>query len=235
LALERPSARRRLAAAVIVCVATSACATGNHGSSSRFVKKPEGFIDLGGASLGEAGGGIPPEEWDRARREAMVARAAARKEGPRSVEETDPELRTALASLKGAESVGAHVAVAGQYNRLRVWDMAYEHFSKALALDQKSIAALDGRARLLRDVGLLGMALGDAHRALFTAPDSAVARNTLGTILEKLGQCREAAFAYAEASRLSGGADWARENAARMSVSCAGKVVSVREQDHAGK
>lgn len=207
---------------MIVCVAASACATGNHGPSSRFVKKPDGFLDLGGSPVGEADAKIPQEAWERARREALATRAAAPREGPRSIEETDPALRTALAWLKAAESVGAHVAVAGQYNRLRVWDMAYEHFSRALALDQRSIAALDGRARLLRDVGLLGMALGDAHRALYIAPRSAVSRNTLGTILEKLGQCQEATAAYREAARLSQGAEWATGNAARMSASCPG-------------
>jgi Flp pilus assembly protein TadD len=110
--------------------------------------------------------------------------------------------------------------VAEQYTRLRVSDMAYDHFSKALVLDARSVPALDGRARLLRDVGLMGMALGDAHRALYISPRSAVARNTLGTILEKLGQCREAASAYREAARLSGGAEWATRNVTRTSASC---------------
>jgi Flp pilus assembly protein TadD len=218
----KPVAPWPLAAGTILLIVSAACASSQAGSSSRFLKKADGFIDLGGPEISQGAAVIPAAEWERAKREALAARAAAPKKGLPSVEDTDPALRTALASLKASESVGGHLAVAEHYNRLRVRDMSYEHFSRALALDPKSPAALDGRARLLRDVGLMGMALGDAHRALFLAPNSAVARNTLGTILEKLGQCREASAAYREAARLSDRAEWAEQNVTRLSASCPG-------------
>jgi tetratricopeptide (TPR) repeat protein len=211
-----------LAAGVALIVLTVACASSQSGSSSRFVKKADGFIELGSLRSGEGAAATPAAEWERAKRHALAARAAAPKPGLPSVEDTDPALRTALAMLKASESAGGHLAVAEHYNRLRVRDMAYDHFSKALAIEPKSVPALDGRARLLRVVGLMNMALGDVHRALFIEPRSAAVKNTLGTILEKLGQCREASAAYREAARLSGGAEWAEQNVTRLSASCPG-------------
>jgi tetratricopeptide (TPR) repeat protein len=197
---------------------TAACATAQ--PSSRFVLKDGGFIDVGGPPADEQI--AASADWDRAKQEALAVRAAQKAAAPQSIEELDPALRQALADLGAGQSVGRHLTVAEQYKRVGVRDLAFEHYSKALTLDPKSVSALDGRARLLRDVGLMNMALGDAHRARFVAPASAEARNTLGTILEKLGQCREASAAYREAARLSGGAEWATQNVTRLSASCPG-------------
>ena len=42
--------------------------------------------------------------------------------------------------------------------------------------------------RVWRDWGLPALALGDAHRAIYYAPQSASARNTYGTVMQALGQ-----------------------------------------------
>ena len=57
-------------------------------------------------------------------------------------------------------------------------DAAYRHFNRALALNPRDAAAYEGLARVWRDWGLPQLALGDAHRATFFAPQSASARNT---------------------------------------------------------
>jgi tetratricopeptide (TPR) repeat protein len=190
-------------------------------TSSRFVVKDGGFVDVGGPAV-PAEDVVSSEDVKRAVKDAVAARAAEKRDMPRSIEETDPALKAALATLAKGRSAHAHLAVAGHYSRLGVSDMAYEHLSEALAIEPRSSAALDGRARLLRDVGLMAMALADANRARFLAPESAAVRNTLGTILERLGQCREALAAYREAARLSQGAEWASGNAARLTASCPG-------------
>lgn len=208
----------RAAIGVVLVALAGACAPR---ASSRFVVKDGGFVDVGGPAV-PAERIVSREELRQAVHDAVAARAAEKRAGPRSIEETDPALKLALAALARRPSADAHVAVAGHYSRLGVSDMAYEHLSQALAIEPRSFQALDSRARLLRDVGLMAMALADANRARFNAPGSAAVRNTLGTILERLGQCREALAAYREAARLSDGADWARSNASRLSASCPG-------------
>ena len=51
-------------------------------------------------------------------------------------------------------------------------------------------------ARIWRDWGVPHLALSDISRAVYYAPTSASARNTLGTILQSLGQRAEARRAY---------------------------------------
>jgi tetratricopeptide (TPR) repeat protein len=208
----------RAAIGIAVVVLAGACAAR---TSSRFVVKDGGFVEVGGPAT-PAEDVVSVEELRRAVHDAVVARAAEKHATPKSIEETDPALKSALADLARGRSTHAHVAVASHYSRLGVSDLAYEHLSQALTIEPRSPAALDGRARLLRDVGLMAMALADASRARFHAPESAAVRNTLGTILERLGQCREALAAYREAVRLSHDAEWARDNAARLSASCPG-------------
>lgn len=187
--------------------------------SMAFVGKGEGFVDVGGPTLDETTG-ISAEAFEQAKREALAQRAAAPPPALPTIEGRDAGLRDALAALAAAPSTAAHLRVAAEYNRLRVRDMAYDHYSDALALDSRSAAALEGRARLLRDVGLMAMALADAHRARYFAPRSAEVRNTLGTILERRGFCVEALAQYRTALQLKPDAPWAAQNIERLTRSC---------------
>lgn len=206
---------QRLACVVFAVVAT-ACAP--RAASTPFVKKGSGFVDIGGPPPGPA---APSREAvDRAIREAQAQRAARASSAAPVVEGRDDRLRTAIAALEARESESAHLSVAAEYARVGVLDMAYDHFTAALRLNPRSAAALDGRARLMRDVGLLTPALTDAHRARYFDPSSAAARNTLGTILERRGLCREALAAYREAARLKPDASWARDNVERLGAEC---------------
>lgn len=205
--------------AALVAVATLAAGCAQRGTSSLFVRKGSGFVDAGGPPVSQQTAEAS-DELERARREALAKRAAEPRAELPSIEGRDPQLREALASLGRTPSAAAHVRVAGEYQRVGVTDFAYDHYSDALRLDPGSVAALDGRARLLRDAGLIGPALADAHRARFLAPDSAAVRNTLGSVLERQGLCREALGQYREAARLDPDAAWAAENAGRLAGKC---------------
>ena len=195
-----------------------------------MIKGAPGYVDVGGYAAPAPA--IAKAEFDRARREALATRAAEKPAALPSIEARDVALRDALAGLGSEPSVAAHLRVAGEYMRVGVRDMAFGHYSDALRLESRNVAALDGRARLWRDVGFLEPALADAHRAKYFAPKSAEVRNTLGTILEHRGLCHEALAEYREALRLKPDATWAQQNVARVTDTC---LPITRESDHAGQ
>jgi Flp pilus assembly protein TadD len=127
-------------------------------------------------------------------------------------EKADSALRAALDELARGKTAARHIAVAGAYRRLGIRDLAFDHFTAAIALDPESGAAYDGLARLWRDWGWPGEGLADAHRAVYYRPRSAIAHNTLGTVLQALGQLVEARKAYLTAAALDPGAAWALNN-----------------------
>lgn len=84
-------------------------------------------------------------------------------------------------------------ALAQEYAKLGVSDTAFDHFEAALHFNPRDAASYEGIARIWRDWGFPGRGLASAYRAVFWAPQSASAHNTLGTLLAKLG--------YADAAR----------------------------------
>ena len=133
-----------------------------------------------------------------------------------TVESTHPELRASLAALRAAPVRGRPPAGRSRVPAGLVLDLAIEHFDDALKMNARMAAAYDARARVWREWGLLGPAVGDAHRAVFFAPRWAGARNTLGTILTGLGDRASAAAAYRCAVQLEPAAVWARINLDRL-------------------
>lgn len=196
------------------------CAARSGGSSSPFVKKGAGFIDVGGNTTSASTEKVSRDALRRAAAEAAAKRAAEPKPTLPTIEQRDPALRDALADLFKGASVARHLKVAEEYSRVGVADQAYDQYTAALVLEPRNFAAYEGRARLLRDVGLPGMALSDAHWARFLAPRSASAHNTLGTILERQGHCADALAEYQEAARLQPEASWAQQNVIRLSDKC---------------
>ena len=77
---------------------------------------------------------------------------------------------------------------AAAYRKAGVLDYAYRHFQRAAVLEPCDAVSYDGMARLWRDWGMPDLALSEAHRALHCNAKSAEIYNTLGTILEALGQ-----------------------------------------------
>ena len=129
-----------------------------------------------------------------------------------SVEETYPRLAAAFLVATERPSPEALRHVAEEYRRLRIADRAHHHLQQALRLDPRDAATYDALARLWRDGGLPGLALADAHRAVYYAPLSAVAHNTLGTALQALGRRKEARDQYERALQLDPSAAYALNN-----------------------
>ncbi len=139
--------------------------------------------------------------------------------GPRSthvmvntIEATNEPLREALGALATAPGARTHRRVAEAYRQLGVLDLAHEHFSAAVTLDPLDAASHEALARIWRDWGTPHMGLGDAYRAVHHAPARASVANTLGTLLQALGQMPDAKRWYTTALALDPGAWYALNN-----------------------
>jgi Flp pilus assembly protein TadD len=139
-------------------------------------------------------------------------RAAASTLGASAVESHDPVLADALLRVVVSRTPEHLAATAYRYYQLGVLDSAMEYYAASLGKDRRYAPALDGAARIWRDWGQLGHALGDAYRATYFAPTSPEAWNTLGTVLQFLGQTENASAAYRKAVALDGSATYARSN-----------------------
>jgi tetratricopeptide (TPR) repeat protein len=200
--------------ALVLTLAAGCASYSPPGSSPYIVKKGSGPINVGHGTKVTR---VKRTDIERASRDAIAKRSATSKpEGAPSIERLDPVLREALASLERQGSAKAHVAVGQQYWRLRVYDAAYDHFSDAIRLEPRNVAAWEGRARVWRDWHLPGPALSDVYRARFYGPDRPEVLNTLGTILEQAGQCGAAQDSYASAVKLDPTAAWAKANLVRL-------------------
>jgi tetratricopeptide (TPR) repeat protein len=115
------------------------------------------------------------------------------------IEAWDRDLGAALAALAASRTVAAHRRAASEYLRLGIRDFAYRELNEAIKLDPADGDAYDARARIWRDWGFPERGLADAYRAAYFAPASAAPLNTLGTILQALGQRGEAKRAYEKA------------------------------------
>lgn len=129
-----------------------------------------------------------------------------------TVERWSPELGAAIDRHSAAPTAENEVRLAQVYWRLGILDDAYEHFNAAIRLDSRQGAAWDGLARIWRDWGVPGYALGHAYRAVATSPASAASQNTLGTILLALGRGPDARRRFGMAVALDPGAAYARNN-----------------------
>jgi len=129
-----------------------------------------------------------------------------------TVETTDQRLAAALADLTAAPSAAAHRRLGDEYVRVGIRDAAQDQFTAAVQLDPLDAASYDARARLWRDWGAPQIGLGDAYRAVSYAPESPVAANTLGTLLQALRDRAAARQWYVRALTLDPGAWYALNN-----------------------
>lgn len=129
-----------------------------------------------------------------------------------SVEQSYPSLAAALLAATERPSPETLRHVAGEYRRLHIADRAHHYLVEALRLDPRDSETYDALARLWRDGGLPGLALADAHRAVYYAPTSAVVHNTLGTVFQALGRRKEAREQYERALQLDPSAAYALNN-----------------------
>lgn len=199
---------------LVIAIVPPAAGCGASRPTNRFIR----YGDAGRTiELMEAPPPVLPA-LSKAEREAAIERARRERAAAPMVptlETTDSELREALAALDAGESASAHLRVGHAYARAGVLDLAIDHFDRAIAIDNRSAAAYDARARVWRDWGLLHHALSDAARAVYFAPRSAAAHNTRGTILTLLGRCESARAAYRRALELDPRAGYAKHNLER--------------------
>jgi tetratricopeptide (TPR) repeat protein len=206
-----PTGCRAAALLAAAALLTTACASGR--VSNRFIRHSGkgGIIELAEDPAVKA-----PAVSEAAVQAAVSKAVRERGRGNRAAlptaETSDEGLRAALLAAGSRPTADAHISIAAAYARLRVFDLAMEHFDRALEQNPRSAAAYDGRARIWRDWKIPGYAVGDAHRAVYLAPRSAAARNTLGTVLMLVGACRGAEAAYERALALDPSADWAASN-----------------------
>lgn len=140
------------------------------------------------------------------------ARPTMVKTGLATVESSNPRLALALAALAVFPSAQRHIEASDAYRRVGVMDKAHEQLSLAVKLDSRNARAYDGLARIWRDWGFPNMGLPDAYRAVFYAPNSPEAHNTLGTILQALGEMPAARAEYEHALALNPRAAYAMNN-----------------------
>jgi Flp pilus assembly protein TadD len=136
-----------------------------------------------------------------------------------ATEVSSPELRAALTAATASPSAANLDQVAHAYLALGIRDQAFDHYAAALRLHADDAVAHDGIARIWRDWGWTAQALAAAHRAVFHAPTSSRAWNTLGTILERVHRPDDARRAYHRAAFLDARAWWAHVNLCGLELS----------------
>jgi tetratricopeptide (TPR) repeat protein len=148
----------------------------------------------------------------RVRRMSWSARPAGIRTGLATIEASNARLAHSLAALQVFPSAARHIEAADAYRKVGVLDKAHEQLTLAVRLDRRSARAYDGLARIWRDWGFPNMGLADAHRAVFHAPTSPEAHNTLGTLLQALGSPAGARAEYERALALEPRAAYALNN-----------------------
>jgi tetratricopeptide (TPR) repeat protein len=128
------------------------------------------------------------------------------------LEAVDSRLAAALAEAEIRPSAATARRVAAAYARHGIFDMAHQYLTAAVKSDSEDPANYEALARLWRDVHMSQVGLADAHRAVYYAPDWAVAHNTLGTLLQALGKKAAARAEYERAFALDPTAAYALNN-----------------------
>lgn len=159
----------------------------------------------------------PEARAGQATEEAAPGGPAPAADGAKDIESQDPELLAALTALAAEDTGTRNRRVAEAYRRVGILDTAHRHLTRATDLDRTDAAAYDGLARIWRDWGFASVGLGDAYRAVYFAPASPAVHNTLGTLLQALGQGPAARQAYMRALAIDTGAAYALNNLCYLS------------------
>lgn len=181
------------------------------------------------AALDGAAGGSLQEYIAKVRHVSAAARPAATTTAATRLEGRDPELAAALLHVQVSPSAEWHLVAGELYRQHSVLDAAYRHYNAAVKLQPRSAEAYDGLARIWRDWGAPELAVGDAARARFYAPESPAVHNTFGTIMQALGQTAEARRAYERARQLDDHATYALNNLCYLSF-LEGRIEAAVEQ-----
>jgi len=185
---------------VVLAVVTAGCGAGRSAGSLTTRPNP-----------------APPQESlsafiEKTREVQAQASAAPPKVLGTTLETVDARLGAALLEAKLRPSSAAARSVASAYARHGIFDMAHQYLMSAVRNDPRDAANYEALARLWRDVRMSHLGIADAHRAVYYAPEWAVAHNTLGTLLQALGQRSAARAEYERAVALEPTAAYALNN-----------------------
>lgn len=196
----------------LVTLAAAGCAATTRAPSlaSRLITPGRPAVDVGGPLPVTTAG--PAKARPNARDGHQVQVAARRSTNLGTLEATSPPLQRALLALSLLPSPAHYLQVAAAYRSAGIGDRAFDYLDTGLKHHPSEAALHDAVARLWRDWGFAERGLAASHRAVFYAPRSAEARNTLGTVLWALGERAEARHAFAAATRLDPRAWYAWHN-----------------------
>jgi Flp pilus assembly protein TadD len=209
-----------LLSAALALLGTTGCASRQQTLSNRFITDGTPTIDLGGpavsvksletAGLARARGphdklALPPPE-------SLRSVGARHSNNLSTLEASSPELQRAMLALSLQPTTQRYLEAAAAYRKAGVRDRAFDLLSEGLRRDPTDPALHDALARTWRDWGFAERGLSAAHRAVYYAPQSAEARNTLGTVLWALGQRTEARQAFEQVADLDPTAWYAWRN-----------------------
>ncbi len=138
--------------------------------------------------------------------------ARAKRSESATLERGSKALAVAKLRQQTAPSLDSERALAQTYLSAGVLDAAFDHFTAALVFDPHDVPSLDGLARIWREWGYLDNALPLAYQAVYWAPGSAAAHNTLGSVLLKLGATDAARARFTTAHQLAPSAAYPLNN-----------------------
>ncbi len=199
---------------VVTAIALAGCAAHRPTSlASRFVHRGESSVRIAQPPRGadQTSDDSLATFIEKVRVLSAAARPAAAGTAP-TIEATNDELRAALANEAAQPTAETHRLVGSVYAQMGVLDLAYERFAMAVRLDHYDAASYEQMARIWRDWGFPHLGLGDAYRAIYYAPSSPSAYNTLGTVFQALERPEQALAAYRRALGFAPDAAYALNN-----------------------
>lgn len=195
----------------LTALAAAGCAASRAPTlASRLITPGRPAVDVGGPVPVTTAGRARARPDARDRHQVQVAARQSTNLG--TLEATSPPLQRALLALSLLPSPAHYLQVAAAYRRAGIGDRAFDYLDAGVKHHPSEAALHDALARLWRDWGFAARGLAAAHRAVFHAPRSAEARNTLGTVLWALGERAEARHAFAAATQLDPRAWYAWHN-----------------------
>jgi tetratricopeptide (TPR) repeat protein len=159
---------------------------------------------------------VPPDLAATVRR--LAAESKPGRPAVPTAETTDAALMAALTAASASPTAATHRRAAVEYLRVGITDQAADQLSAAIALEPRDAASYEMLARIWRDWGFPARGLADAHRAVFYAPSSATAENTLATLFHRLGRYDAARQHYERALALDASAAYALNNLCALSL-----------------
>lgn len=135
-----------------------------------------------------------------------------------TIESQDPALRDALVELALGPTADRHRRVGMEYQRLGILDLAHAHYSRAVKLNPKDAASHDALARIWRAWGFPYLGLANAYNAVYFAPQSSAAANTMGTLFADGGNYQAALKWFERAVTLDPQAPYALNNVCDVDI-----------------